>query len=70
LIDKIRQLAKERGLTIAQVERECDIGRKSIYNWDSNSPSVNKVKRVADFFGITVDELLKKEGDKADRVEN
>lgn len=63
LIDKIKQLAKERGLTISQVEKECNIGKKSIYNWDDNNPSVDKVKRVADFFGTTVDELIKEEGE-------
>ena len=63
MIDKIRQLAKERGLTIMQVEEKCDIGSRSIYNWDKNKPSVDKVKRVADFFGTTVDELIKEEGD-------
>ena len=64
MVNKIRQLARKRGLTIIQVEEQCDIGNKSIYNWDKNKPSVDKVKRVADFFGITIDELIKEEGEK------
>ena len=58
LICKIKALAKERGLTIAQIERECGIGQKSIYDWDTNRPSVDKVKRVADFFGVTINDLI------------
>ena len=63
MIDKIRQLAKERGLSIVQVEKECHLGKKSIYGWDNSKPSVDKVKRVADFFGTTIDELVKEEGE-------
>lgn len=58
MLNKIKQLAKERGLTIVQVEQNCGIGQRSIYNWDANVPAVDKVKRVADFFGVTIDELM------------
>ena len=63
LLNKIKALAKARGLTIMQVEELCGIGKKSIYSWNTNKPSIDKVKRVADFFGITVDELIKEEGE-------
>ena len=58
MVSKIKALAKTRGLSIMQIEEQCGIGQKSIYNWDTNIPSVDKVKRVADFFGVTVDDLL------------
>ena len=61
MVNKIKSLAKERGLTIMQVEEQCNIGKKSIYNWDTSQPAVDKVKRVADLLGVTVDELLKEE---------
>lgn len=58
MLEKIRALASEKGVSIAQVERECGLGQRSISKWDSSEPSVNKVKAVADYFEITVDELL------------
>ena len=61
LVNRIKTLAKDRGLTILQVEELCNIGKKSIYNWDTSQPAVDKVKRVADLLGVTVDELLKEE---------
>lgn len=61
MVEKIKSLAKERGMTIAQVEKECGIGQKSIYNWDSSVPAVDKVLRVATLLGTTVDELIKEE---------
>lgn len=64
MVDKIKALAKSRGLTIMQVEEQCGIGKKSIYSWNTNKPSIDKVKRVADFFGITIDELIKEGGER------
>lgn len=58
MVGKIKALAKARGLTIIQVEQECGIGQKSIYNWDTNVPAVDKVQRVASFFGVTIDDLV------------
>lgn len=59
MVEKIKALAKERGLTIAQVEKECGIGQKSIYNWDTSVPAVDKVLRVANCLETTIDELMK-----------
>lgn len=58
LLENIQRLCKERKKSLAEVERECDIGTRSIYRWDENMPAVDKVKRVADFLGTTVDALL------------
>ena len=59
MVKKIIRLSKERGKTIADIERECNIGTRSIYRWDENTPAVDKVKRVADYLETTMDDLLK-----------
>lgn len=61
MVEKIKALAKAKGFTIMQIEEQCGIGKKSIYSWDTNKPAVDKVKRVADFFGVTVDDLIEDE---------
>lgn len=61
MLQKIIRLGKEQGLTVADIERECNIGTRSIYRWDENTPAVDKVKRVADYLGTTVDDLLKED---------
>lgn len=61
MLGKIKALAKERGVTIMQVEQACGIGQRSMYNWDENVPAVDKVKAVADYFGITIDELMRED---------
>lgn len=68
MLDKIRKLAKERGTSLTQIEKSCGLGERSISKWDVSIPSVEKVKRVADFFGITIDELIKEEVNDGKRI--
>lgn len=58
LVENIRCLCRERGVSIQQLERELGFGNGTIRRWGENAPSVDKVKAVADYFGVTVDELL------------
>lgn len=57
LLAHIRKVCAERGTTIAKVEKAIGFN-KVIYNWDKYTPSVDKVATVADFFGISIDELI------------
>ena len=54
----IQNKCREQGKTIMGIEMELLFPRGSIYKWDTNRPSVLKVKAVADLLGTTVDELL------------
>jgi len=58
----IRWLCLERGVSIANVARALGFGAGTIYKWKKSSPKIENLKRVADFFGVTVDELLKEKG--------
>ncbi len=57
-MDALRQRCKERGITIAELERNTGISNGVIARWESSSPRVCSVQAVADFFGCTVDDLL------------
>lgn len=54
----ISNLCRDRGISIAKLERELGFGNSTIRGWTNSSPTVEKLKAVADFFGVTVDELL------------
>lgn len=54
----ISEKAKARGMTVAQVEKAADIGHQTIRRWDTHSPSIDKVFRVARVLDCTVDELI------------
>lgn len=61
MLGNIKKRCKERGISISELEKACGIGVNSIHKWDRHIPSVEKVKNVADFFGCTVDELLRED---------
>ena len=54
----IRQLCTEKGISLWALERELGLGNGSIAKWESRSPRVENLKLVADYFGVTVDDLL------------
>lgn len=58
MFDKIKALCKERGMTIAELERAADIVPTTMTKWKRISPSVDKVARVAKALGVTIEELL------------
>ena len=58
MLKRIRVLAAEKGVSVAKVERECGFSKNSIIKWDRNMPSADKILRVAQYFGVTVDYLL------------
>lgn len=61
LATRIRNLCKERGISVTDLEEKAEVGKNTIYYWNEIEPGVAKVKRVADILGVTVDELLKEE---------
>lgn len=61
LFEKVSNFCKKKKITIAKLERECAIGNGTIRGWRNSSPSVENLKKVADYFEITVDELIREE---------
>ncbi|MBC1474950.1 helix-turn-helix transcriptional regulator [Listeria grandensis] len=58
LYENIKSLAKQRGISIAQLERDLEFSNGSIAKWNDNSPSIDKIKKVAKKFDVSTDVLL------------
>ena len=58
LVGRIREVGKNRSLSLDDIGEQCGLGKKSLYKWDQSSPAVDKVKKVADFLHVSVDFLL------------
>ncbi len=58
ILNNIVRLCKEKEISIARLERELGFGNATIRGWGNSSPNVDYVKKVADFFGVTVDSLI------------
>mgnify|MGYP001352746311 CR=1 FL=1 len=54
----IRDTCREKGIVISRMEEELKFPRSSICKWDDNTPSVIKVKKVADYLGVSIERLL------------
>lgn len=58
LIENITKLCKEKNITFAELEREIHLGNGTIRRWDEMNPRVDRLKLVADYFGVTIDFLI------------
>lgn len=59
LYDRVKQVSREKNTNFTRLEREAGFAKGSICKWKNISPSVSKVKKVADLLGVTVDELIR-----------
>ena len=57
---RVKLLCQEKGVAIQVVLAKCDVTKSFIYDLEARdrSPSCDKVARIADFFGCSVDYLL------------
>lgn len=59
ILGRIGELRKQREkLSINKLEQECGLTRGSMAKWDDHAPSPDKVKKVADYFNVSVEYLL------------
>ena len=59
--ENVVRLCRERKVSIHQLEVQCGIGNGTIGGWKTygSIPRVDTVKKIADYFGETVDDLLR-----------
>lgn len=61
MLSEIKELCKKRGISVNELESEIGLGINTIYKWDKASPSADKLQRVADYFGVSLDFLTGRE---------
>lgn len=61
IYENVKRLCDERNISIWALERACGIANGAIGKWNGsiNAPRIDTVKAIADYFGVTVDALLK-----------
>lgn len=58
IVDKVKELASQKSMTLTELERKLDFSQSSIRKWDKQPPGVKKLQKVADYFDVTTDYLL------------
>lgn len=58
IYDNICREAKKVGISINALEKDCSLAIGSICKWNSVSPTVRSLKKVADALGCSIEDLL------------
>lgn len=58
LVKSIRQLCKDKNIAISQLESDLNFGAGLISRWSKNSPSIDKIVDIADYFHVSIDEVV------------
>lgn len=61
LVERIKELAAKRGKALKDVALDLGFSYNTIYKWNNQTPKIDKIKVVADYFGVSIDYLLGEE---------
>lgn len=66
MFERIMELAAQKGLSVAALERKADIANGVICKWKSGGQgaTIGSLVKVAKVLGVTVDDLLPKEDEQ------
>jgi len=81
LLDRIKILCKEKGVSQRKMEQEIGISNGASSKWENSSPSIEVLKKVSSYFDVSINYLItgettstalntKDEKDIAKRLEN
>lgn len=58
LLDRVKALCKDRGISQGKMEREIGISNGASSKWKSSSPSLEILNKLSNYFGVSVDYLM------------
>lgn len=57
-LERIKQLASEKGISISKLEKETGLANATIRKWETSNPQIDTLVKVARYFGVSVEELI------------
>lgn len=58
IYDNIKAICKDKKIAVSKMEEDLEFPRSSIRKWNTNEPSVSRVKKVAGYLGISIEKLI------------
>lgn len=58
IFERVHDLIKEQGLNVKQLERECGLANATIRRWETQTPNIESVRKVAHRLNVTIDYLV------------
>lgn len=58
IVERVQTKLKEMGSNIKTLEKELNFGNGTIRRWNDNSPSCEKIEKVANYLNVSIDWLI------------
>lgn len=58
IYSNIKTICKQKKIPVFKMENELGFSSGSVCKWNTSIPSVDKVKKVADYLNVTIERLL------------
>lgn len=58
ILKRILELAEKNNISISCLEKTLGFGNGTIKKWGESSPSVENLKKVADYFAVSIEYFL------------
>lgn len=65
MYNKIKRLCEKKNVSITTVEKETGLSNGAIGKWRNSCPTVDKLKKVADYFGVSIEYFIRESEEKA-----
>ena len=58
LLDRVKELCRLKGISQGRMEKEIGISNGASSKWKTSSPSLDILKKLSEYFGVSVDYLM------------
>ena len=71
MYERFEQLLQKYGITAYKVAKEAGVTQTSLSNWKSgrNNPSISTLKKIADYFGVSLGYLMGTENEEPNAID-
>ena len=70
IYERIESLRKSKGLPQGKLEKQLGFSNGSISKWKNSTPKVERLQKLADFFGVSVEYLMTGKEDEQKEKDN
>ncbi len=58
IVDSIKKLCKDKNIAVSQLEKEIGLSQGLVSKWMNTTPSLDKIVDIADYFHVSLDEVV------------
>lgn len=69
LLEKIKALCSQSGISLCELEKRLGFGNGLLRKWETSSPSIHNLQKVAHYFGVSIGYLVEENPLSQDALE-